>query len=66
MHTHTHPASALSHHRSSTAHAPILCASSTPVCHHHEEAQSTPLNYNLPQCCHCGWRGDHAPTCPFK
>ena len=19
-----------------------------------------------PQCCHCGWRGDHAPDCPFR
>ncbi|KAJ7082014.1 hypothetical protein B0H15DRAFT_853160 [Mycena belliarum] len=19
-----------------------------------------------PQCCHCGWRGEHAPNCPFK
>ncbi|KZP12250.1 hypothetical protein FIBSPDRAFT_669306, partial [Athelia psychrophila] len=19
-----------------------------------------------PQCCHCGWRGSHSPTCPFK
>ncbi|EKM49575.1 uncharacterized protein PHACADRAFT_265118 [Phanerochaete carnosa HHB-10118-sp] len=19
-----------------------------------------------PQCCHCGWRGSHAPNCPFK
>lgn len=18
-----------------------------------------------PQCCHCGWRGDHDPKCPF-
>lgn len=18
-----------------------------------------------PQCCHCGWRGDHSPDCPF-
>ncbi|THH27865.1 hypothetical protein EUX98_g6322 [Antrodiella citrinella] len=18
-----------------------------------------------PQCCHCGWRGDHDPNCPF-
>ncbi|KAK0207265.1 hypothetical protein IW262DRAFT_1420648 [Armillaria fumosa] len=18
-----------------------------------------------PQCCHCGWRGAHAPGCPF-
>ncbi|KAK0209333.1 hypothetical protein DFS33DRAFT_1309372 [Desarmillaria ectypa] len=21
---------------------------------------------NEPQCCHCGWRGAHAPGCPFK
>lgn len=20
----------------------------------------------LPQCCHCGWRGDHAPGCSFS
>ncbi|XP_006453874.1 hypothetical protein AGABI2DRAFT_63000 [Agaricus bisporus var. bisporus H97] len=19
-----------------------------------------------PQCCHCGWRGTHAPDCPFR
>ncbi|EKM61543.1 uncharacterized protein PHACADRAFT_248221 [Phanerochaete carnosa HHB-10118-sp] len=24
------------------------------------------VTHNAPQCCHCGWRGDHAPTCPFK
>jgi hypothetical protein len=23
-------------------------------------------NDNGPQCCHCGWRGAHAPDCPFK
>ncbi|PBK73317.1 hypothetical protein ARMSODRAFT_952337 [Armillaria solidipes] len=22
--------------------------------------------HNEPQCCHCGWRGAHAPQCPFK
>ncbi|KAI0784222.1 hypothetical protein C8Q75DRAFT_736356 [Abortiporus biennis] len=24
------------------------------------------VNKSAPQCCHCGWRGAHAPTCPFK
>ena len=32
---------------------------STPVC------QSDADN-SQPQCCHCGWRGAHAPTCPFR
>ncbi|KAK0505358.1 hypothetical protein EDD18DRAFT_334350 [Armillaria luteobubalina] len=27
-------------------------------------ARNTRLNE--PQCCHCGWRGAHAPQCPFK
>ncbi|KAK0204489.1 hypothetical protein DFS33DRAFT_1258667 [Desarmillaria ectypa] len=30
---------------------------------------TTPVNYaggSAPQCCHCGWRGAHAPNCPFK
>ncbi|KAK7453423.1 hypothetical protein VKT23_011690 [Stygiomarasmius scandens] len=22
--------------------------------------------HSAPQCCHCGWRGAHAPNCPFK
>ncbi|KAF9264450.1 hypothetical protein L218DRAFT_863105 [Marasmius fiardii PR-910] len=22
--------------------------------------------HSAPQCCHCGWRGSHSPTCPFK
>ncbi|KAG7442606.1 uncharacterized protein BT62DRAFT_905345 [Guyanagaster necrorhizus] len=22
--------------------------------------------HSEPQCCHCGWRGAHAPGCPFK
>lgn len=29
---------------------------------------SAPMDANSsgPQCCHCGWRGDHEPNCPFK
>ncbi|KAF9446508.1 hypothetical protein P691DRAFT_673485 [Macrolepiota fuliginosa MF-IS2] len=23
-------------------------------------------NHSAPQCCHCGWRGSHSPTCPFR
>ncbi|KAI0082318.1 hypothetical protein K474DRAFT_1655700 [Panus rudis PR-1116 ss-1] len=38
--------------------------SSAPSTHHHHS--SAPVNCNAPQCCHCGWRGAHAPTCPFK
>ncbi|KAI0724771.1 hypothetical protein C8Q72DRAFT_786742 [Fomitopsis betulina] len=47
----------------SSAHQP--CAASVPVCHRAQE-QPALVNHNAPQCCHCGWRGDHAPTCPFK
>ncbi|KAF8838692.1 hypothetical protein BDN67DRAFT_971169 [Paxillus ammoniavirescens] len=24
------------------------------------------VNANAPQCCHCGWRGSHSPSCPFR
>ncbi|KAF8224879.1 hypothetical protein L208DRAFT_1409387 [Tricholoma matsutake] len=24
------------------------------------------IDYSAPQCCHCGYRGSHAPTCPFR
>ncbi|KAH7923784.1 hypothetical protein BV22DRAFT_1014654 [Leucogyrophana mollusca] len=24
------------------------------------------VNHNAPQCCHCGWRGSHSPSCPFR
>ncbi|KAI4522610.1 hypothetical protein K525DRAFT_198388, partial [Schizophyllum commune Loenen D] len=27
---------------------------------------AAPTNASAPQCCHCGWRGAHAPDCPFK
>ncbi|KAH9932087.1 uncharacterized protein BXZ73DRAFT_101464 [Epithele typhae] len=29
-------------------------------------SEPAPANAGSPQCCHCGWRGAHAPTCPFK
>ena len=36
----------------------------------HITAAQVPANNNggsgLPQCCHCGWRGSHAPNCPFR
>ncbi|KAK0193466.1 hypothetical protein F5146DRAFT_926994 [Armillaria mellea] len=33
------------------------------------QEETTPVNQaggSAPQCCHCGWRGAHAPNCPFK
>lgn len=33
----------------------------------HAQPHSAPVDsMTAPQCCHCGWRGSHAPTCPFK
>ncbi|KAL4251291.1 hypothetical protein ABKN59_006757 [Abortiporus biennis] len=32
----------------------------------HSESSTACVNHGAPQCCHCGWRGAHAPTCPFK
>ncbi|KIP04318.1 hypothetical protein PHLGIDRAFT_200072 [Phlebiopsis gigantea 11061_1 CR5-6] len=29
-------------------------------------ACTSAVTHNAPQCCHCGWRGDHAPNCPFR
>ncbi|KAJ6560193.1 hypothetical protein B0H19DRAFT_1146765 [Mycena capillaripes] len=26
---------------------------------------ATPTYRDGPQCCHCGWRGNHCATCPF-
>ncbi|KIM82195.1 hypothetical protein PILCRDRAFT_820567 [Piloderma croceum F 1598] len=53
--------------------------SPTTTCHTQACADATPVstrsttndadafvNYSSPQCCHCGWRGSHAPNCPFK
>ncbi|KAF8131418.1 hypothetical protein EV363DRAFT_1398511 [Boletus edulis] len=42
-------------------------ASSIPVTMRHGHDDSTTLvNANAPQCCHCGWRGAHSPSCPFR
>ncbi|KAG2066659.1 hypothetical protein BDR04DRAFT_1106317 [Suillus decipiens] len=24
------------------------------------------INFSGVQCCHCGYRGAHSPTCPFR
>ncbi|KAG2357437.1 hypothetical protein BDR07DRAFT_1420456 [Suillus spraguei] len=24
------------------------------------------INFSGVQCCHCGWRGSHSDTCPFR
>ncbi|KAI9454902.1 hypothetical protein BJY52DRAFT_1122446 [Lactarius psammicola] len=29
------------------------------------DIESPCINFSAPQCCHCGWRGTHSPTCPF-
>lgn len=41
-------------------------STSTPITNLHVSDMSSSVNHNAPQCCHCGWRGAHAPTCPFK
>ncbi|KAG9309070.1 hypothetical protein JVU11DRAFT_10952 [Chiua virens] len=42
-------------------------ASDIPVSMRHANDDShTFVNANAPQCCHCGWRGAHAPSCPFR
>ncbi|KDQ62904.1 hypothetical protein JAAARDRAFT_119996 [Jaapia argillacea MUCL 33604] len=41
--------------------------SSMPVSTHSTtHGQESWVNQNAPQCCHCGWRGAHSPSCPFK
>ncbi|KAF8551090.1 hypothetical protein OG21DRAFT_1513197 [Imleria badia] len=42
-------------------------ASSIPVSMRHGHDDTTTfVNANAPQCCHCGCRGYHSATCPFK
>ncbi|KAF8346097.1 hypothetical protein F5887DRAFT_962637 [Amanita rubescens] len=31
-----------------------------------DDSDLSTVNYSAPQCCHCGYRGAHSPTCPFK
>ncbi|KAG7439374.1 uncharacterized protein BT62DRAFT_1081639 [Guyanagaster necrorhizus] len=65
----------------SSSHSSIMCNSLSPsvmvFLHFRHEASytsppsstSVPMNNGRgasePQCCHCGWRGAHAPGCPF-
>ncbi|ETW86746.1 hypothetical protein HETIRDRAFT_41255 [Heterobasidion irregulare TC 32-1] len=69
-------------HSSSSASSVAASASPSPsMCHSHKlSATPTVLhsvtkvdsdehpfaNFSSPQCCHCGWRGAHSPTCPFR
>ncbi|KAI6159341.1 hypothetical protein EDD17DRAFT_1486826, partial [Pisolithus thermaeus] len=42
-------------------------ATTSPMASYHHHADQQPLvDHNAPQCCHCGWRGAHAPHCPFR
>ncbi|KAF9495613.1 hypothetical protein BDN71DRAFT_1447278 [Pleurotus eryngii] len=54
----------------STAHRPndadALCSPSSASITITSSVLSIPTNCSAPQCCHCGWRGSHAPNCPFK
>ncbi|EIN14340.1 hypothetical protein PUNSTDRAFT_57751, partial [Punctularia strigosozonata HHB-11173 SS5] len=63
------------HSHSTTASLHDVCHS-TASCHStpgdtpatgHAQPHGAPVSsMTAPQCCHCGWRGSHAPTCPFK
>ncbi|KAI0354657.1 hypothetical protein OH77DRAFT_1496607 [Trametes cingulata] len=58
---------ASSSHLHASAHAPATTAhSSAAACSSIAESEPCLLSASSPQCCHCGWRGAHAPTCPFK
>ncbi|EIW64460.1 uncharacterized protein TRAVEDRAFT_25623 [Trametes versicolor FP-101664 SS1] len=52
-------------HPHASAHAHTTDAPSNAACHG-PDSESCLLAASSPQCCHCGWRGAHAPTCPFK
>ncbi|OCH95723.1 hypothetical protein OBBRIDRAFT_720123 [Obba rivulosa] len=61
---HCTPASTPACSRTAPSVAQTTAPTQTVSCH--TASEQTPVNHNLPQCCHCGWRGAHAPTCPFK
>ncbi|KAH8106727.1 hypothetical protein BXZ70DRAFT_903580 [Cristinia sonorae] len=42
--------------------SPPLNPQSSPA----DQSQPGGVSGSSPQCCHCGWRGDHAPNCPFN
>ncbi|KAF9528116.1 hypothetical protein CPB83DRAFT_854911 [Crepidotus variabilis] len=53
---------------SSTSLVSAVSYSSTPVASRQTTHQTSELclNYSAPQCCHCGYRGQHADACPFN
>ncbi|KAI0658469.1 hypothetical protein C8Q70DRAFT_996031 [Cubamyces menziesii] len=57
---------ATSTHTHATAHSSIPSAPSVAAACSVADSESCTLAASSPQCCHCGWRGAHAPTCPFK
>ena len=46
--------------------APLAAAPALLRCTAPAAACTSAVTHNAPQCCHCGWRGDHAPNCPFR
>ncbi|KAG1763256.1 hypothetical protein EDD22DRAFT_888062 [Suillus occidentalis] len=42
------------------------CTRHTPVSLRISSDDDSCKNFNAPQCCHCGWRGSHSPSCPFR
>ncbi|KAI0271455.1 hypothetical protein BC834DRAFT_859611 [Gloeopeniophorella convolvens] len=44
-------------------HQPML---SVPVASREGDSEDSCINFSSPQCCHCGWRGTHSPSCPFR
>ncbi|KAI9066447.1 hypothetical protein FKP32DRAFT_1589515 [Trametes sanguinea] len=57
---------ASSPHMHASAHPSTTAAPSSAAYSSVADPESCTLAASSPQCCHCGWRGAHAPTCPFK
>ncbi|KAG2141070.1 hypothetical protein DEU56DRAFT_797117 [Suillus clintonianus] len=51
---------------SSSSHHCTRHSNPTPVSMRFSSDDDSCINFNAPQCCHCGWRGSHSPSCPFR
>ncbi|KAG1871587.1 hypothetical protein F4604DRAFT_1768861 [Suillus subluteus] len=51
---------------SSNSHQCTRYSHPTPVSMRISSDDDSCMNFNAPQCCHCGWRGSHSPSCPFR
>ncbi|KAJ8586132.1 hypothetical protein M405DRAFT_823845 [Rhizopogon salebrosus TDB-379] len=51
---------------SPTSHHCTRLSQATPVSMRTSSDDDSCTNFNAPQCCHCGWRGSHSPSCPFR